>query len=115
MEDLPHEEVEPLDEQEVLSDPLFGAPVDGAICGIALKGMVVNVEILSATRQRLYLVELDDGALQHLTAPQVLAALPVGAAAAVTPASGDGPQGPFGGVPSSSKPTTTGGELGWGG
>ena len=65
------EEVVDLPVAAKASDPLHEAFIQRCVDGTAYRGKVVDIEVGSVSKQRLYLIKYDDGDLEHLTNKQV--------------------------------------------
>eukprot|EP00746_Dinoflagellata_sp_MGD_P116631 gnl/MRDRNA2_/MRDRNA2_52455_c0_seq1.p2 gnl/MRDRNA2_/MRDRNA2_52455_c0~~gnl/MRDRNA2_/MRDRNA2_52455_c0_seq1.p2 ORF type:complete len:198 (+),score=72.43 gnl/MRDRNA2_/MRDRNA2_52455_c0_seq1:101-694(+) len=65
------EEVEALSEEKRLADPLWQVRIKNTIAGKTFAGRVVGIDEGTQTKERLYLVQYEDGDLEHMTADSV--------------------------------------------
>lgn len=67
------EEVEALTEAERVTDPLWQVRIKNVVDGRAFAGRVVGIDEGVQTKERLYLVQYEDGDLEHMTGASVRA------------------------------------------
>ena len=66
-EKLVGEELEALNEEELIKDPLIGVKIIRELHGEAYIGKILNIEIGKESRMRFYRIQYADGDLEYLT------------------------------------------------
>lgn len=70
-EKLEGEELEALNEEELIKDPLIGVKIIRELHGEAYIGKILNIEIGKESRIRFYRIQYADGDLEYLTEDEV--------------------------------------------
>jgi len=71
MAEVPEEELKALPEAQILEDPLYEAQIKKTHIGQTFMGKVKSIDMGMESGDRLYLIEYEDGDMEHMTAEEV--------------------------------------------